>query len=81
MKKVAAGHFKATCLKLMDGVARTGEPLEITKRGKPLVRMVPVIAEGETARRSVFGAAKDTILYLAPDDELLTTGAVWNVDD
>ncbi len=79
MKKVAAGEFKATCLKLMDRVAVTGEPIEITKRGKPLVRLVPVRAEAEEPQ-SIFGAAKNSILYLAPDEELFSTGVVWNAD-
>jgi hypothetical protein len=26
----------------------------------------------------LFGAAKDSILYLAPDEELLTTGVEWS---
>jgi prevent-host-death family protein len=77
MKKVAAGEFKATCLKLMDRVAETGEPLEVTKRGKPLVRLVPVRAQRES-QRSIFGAAKHRILYLAPDEELFSTGEVWD---
>jgi antitoxin (DNA-binding transcriptional repressor) of toxin-antitoxin stability system len=58
-------------------VAATGEPLEVTKRGAPLVRLVPANAP---ATRSIFGAAKDTILYLAPDDELLSTGAEWDAN-
>jgi len=33
-----AGHFKAHCLRLMEKVARTGSPIVVTKRGKPLVR-------------------------------------------
>jgi prevent-host-death family protein len=79
MKKIAAGQFKATCLKLMDRVAATGEPIEVTKRGKPLVRLVPAQA-GPEARRSIFGAAKHRILYLAPDEELLSTGEVWDAE-
>ena len=42
MKKVAAGHFKAQCLKLMDKVEATREPLVITKRGKPVAKLVPI---------------------------------------
>ncbi|MGQ0618912.1 MAG: type II toxin-antitoxin system Phd/YefM family antitoxin [Panacagrimonas sp.] len=37
-----AGEFKATCLKLMDEVAATGRSVTITKRGKPVARLVPV---------------------------------------
>ena len=40
--EISAGEFKAKCLKLMDEVARTHEPLIITKRGRPIARMVPV---------------------------------------
>lgn len=46
--EISAGEFKATCLKLMDEVARTHETVIITKRGRPVVRMVPVEDEGET---------------------------------
>lgn len=40
--EISAGEFKAKCLKLMDEVARTHEPVVITKRGRPVAMMVPV---------------------------------------
>jgi len=40
--EISAGEFKAKCLKLMDEVARSHEPLIITKRGRPIARMVPL---------------------------------------
>lgn len=43
--EISAGEFKARCLKLMDEVARSHEPLIITKRGRPVARMVPVADE------------------------------------
>ena len=79
MRKVAAGEFKATCLKLMNRVAATGEPIEVTKRGKPLVRLVPARAEGDK-QGSIFGAAKHRILYLAPDEELFSAGEGWDAE-
>jgi prevent-host-death family protein len=42
MKKIAAGAFKANCLSLMDDVRATKRPLLITKRGKPVAKLVPV---------------------------------------
>jgi prevent-host-death family protein len=39
MKSVAISTFKARCLALLEDVARTGEPLLVTKRGKPLARV------------------------------------------
>ena len=77
MRKIAAAEFKATCLKLMERVAATGEPLEVTKRGKPLVRLVPARAESKP-RATIFGAAKHRFLYLAPDEEIFSTGEVWD---
>lgn len=79
MRKIAASRFKATCLALIDGVAENGEPIVITKRGKPLARLVAVRPERD-AGRSIFGAAKHHILYLAPDDELLSTGEIWDAE-
>lgn len=42
MKKIAAAAFKAQCLTLMDDVRATKRPLLITKRGKPVAKLVPV---------------------------------------
>lgn len=41
MKTIAAGQFKARCLQLMDEVNSTRTPLVITKRGKPVVKVLP----------------------------------------
>jgi prevent-host-death family protein len=41
MKKIGAGEFKAHCLTLMEDVRSTREPLVITKRGKPVAKLVP----------------------------------------
>lgn len=42
---IAAGEFKAKCLKLLDDVALTQEPLVITKRGVPVAKLVPMPVE------------------------------------
>lgn len=41
MAKVAATEFKARCLELMDRVAERRETYIITKRGKPVAKLVP----------------------------------------
>jgi prevent-host-death family protein len=41
MRTVRASEFKAHCLALMDEVAATGEPLLITKHGKPIAELKP----------------------------------------
>ena len=45
MKTVAVGVFKQTCLRLLEDVRQTGEPLRITKRGVPIAEVVPVARE------------------------------------
>jgi prevent-host-death family protein len=45
-RAVAAGRFKAQCLALLDEVAETGIPIVVTKRGKPVARVVPVERDG-----------------------------------
>lgn len=41
-KTIAAGEFKAKCLRLLDEVAERHVPLIITKRGKPVAKLVPI---------------------------------------
>jgi prevent-host-death family protein len=38
---IPAGQFKAKCLQIMDQVARSRQPVTITKRGKPVAKLVP----------------------------------------
>ena len=40
-RSVSASEFKARCLALLDEVASTGLALVVTKRGKPVARVVP----------------------------------------
>ena len=54
MKTVPAGKFKATCLRLMDEVQATREPLIVTKRGRPVVKLVPA----ENKSKDVFGCMR-----------------------
>lgn len=41
MKQIRASLFKARCLRLMEEVQSTGEPVVVTKHGKPVVKVVP----------------------------------------
>jgi prevent-host-death family protein len=41
MKQMAAGSFKIHCLAVMDEVQAKRETVVITKRGKPVVKLVP----------------------------------------
>jgi len=61
-RQITVSRFKAECLKLLEEIAQTGEELVITKRGRPLARVVSV--------RQAAGLA-GSIDYLGSDDELL----------
>ncbi len=41
MQTIKASEFKAKCLALMDKVASSGQPLVITKNGKPVAEIRP----------------------------------------
>ena len=45
MKQMRASVFKARCLSVMNDVQATGEPVIVTKRGKPVVKVVPAEPE------------------------------------
>lgn len=71
---IAAGEFKAHCLKLLDEVAKRREPVVITKRGKPMAKLVPIAPP----ERALFGALAGSVLN---DDDLVTPiGEDWHAD-
>jgi prevent-host-death family protein len=41
VKTLPAGEFKARCLTVMEEVRKNREPVLITKRGKPVAKLVP----------------------------------------
>ncbi|MGC2530003.1 MAG: type II toxin-antitoxin system Phd/YefM family antitoxin [Candidatus Acidiferrum sp.] len=51
MKKIAAGYFKTNCLAIMDEVQAKHETVVITKRGKPVAKLVPLEPQGD----AIFG--------------------------
>ncbi len=67
-----AGEFKSTCLKVMDDVKESGMEVVITKRGKPVVRIVPVRdPEPELG-------LEGTIEHQDPD--IFSTGERWEAE-
>jgi len=72
---IPAGQFKATCLQVMEQMKRTRQPVTVTKRGKPLARIVPV---DEVAPTPLFGLLKGTMNVRS--DIVAPTGEVWNAE-
>lgn len=51
---ISAAQFKAECLKLMDEVEKTRQPIIITKHGRPVAQLAPIPADTD----SLFGYMK-----------------------
>ncbi|MGE3488444.1 MAG: type II toxin-antitoxin system Phd/YefM family antitoxin [Vicinamibacterales bacterium] len=72
MRTIAAGKFKDVCLQTLDEVAASRRPIVITKRGRPVARLVPVTTTTRT--RSLAGS------IVAESGEPFGTGEVWDAD-
>lgn len=64
---IPAGVFKARCLAILDDVAATGGEVVVTKRGKPVARVV-ALSKPASLRGSVRFNVSDVEL-IAPLDE------------
>jgi prevent-host-death family protein len=71
MTTIAAGQFKARCLALLDEVAATGKPILVTKRGKPVAKVVPADGNGPA---SLLGSV------VREDDIVSPITAAWHVN-
>jgi prevent-host-death family protein len=70
--EIPAGQFKARCLQLMEQVRTTRRSIVITKRGKPVARLMPVDEE----MPSIFGRMRGTVTIHG--DIVGSTGEEWN---
>jgi len=59
MESLTVSKFKATCLAVVDRVAKSKQRVIITKRGKPIAEVIPY--EGETEQAPL----KDTVAFVA----------------
>jgi antitoxin (DNA-binding transcriptional repressor) of toxin-antitoxin stability system len=66
MKTMAAGAFKVHCLAVMDEVQAKRETIVITKRGKPVVKLVPAGAEKDDIYGFLKGKGKITGDVVSP---------------
>ena len=59
MNTMAIGEFKAKCLAVLAEVNSTGQPVLVTKRGKPLARVLPLEEQGpKDGPESIFGSLR-----------------------
>jgi prevent-host-death family protein len=70
LRQMAAGEFKAKCLRIMDEVKETGRPLVVTKRGEPVIKVVP-IGNGRRKKDNFFGRLEGIIEIVGDPDDLV----------
>jgi prevent-host-death family protein len=68
IETMSISEFKATCLAALERVRRSGRPLLITKRGKPIAEVVPPSTSdtGEAWLGAMRGSARITGDIIAP---------------
>jgi prevent-host-death family protein len=71
MKQIAAAKFKERCLALLDEVDREG--IIITKRGRPVAKLIPIGAESA----ALIGALKGKLVIKGG---ILSTGVRWDAE-
>ncbi len=76
MRTMPAGKFKAHCLKVMDSVLATREPVVITKRGRPVAKLVPVEAPDD----QIFGRLKGQVEIVGDILEPLVSPDEWEAN-
>ncbi|HSB60317.1 MAG TPA: type II toxin-antitoxin system Phd/YefM family antitoxin [Vicinamibacteria bacterium] len=74
MRHIPATEFKAKCLELMDRVAERRETYVITKRGKPVAKLVPA---DPAKKDGLFGCMADQTAFVANLDQPLWTEEQW----
>ena len=69
MREIGAAEFKAKCLEILDHVDPEG--IVITKRGKPVARLMPV----SQTNAGLIGKYREDIDV---DGDILSTGVRWD---
>jgi prevent-host-death family protein len=73
-EKLPAGEFKAKCLQVIDEVQRLRMQVIITKRGKPVAKLVPLDEQPE----SFIGSMKGTMEIIG--DIVAPIDVKWEAD-
>lgn len=75
MKEMPAGEFKARCLSVMKRVQATREPVLVTKRGKPVVKIMPA----SQAQDDVFDCLRAEMEIVGDVESPVIPAEDWNL--
>lgn len=73
--EIGASAFRERCLALLDQVERTRTSFVITKRGRPVARLVPL--DERSAVPSLLGSVR---LVAEHDEDYFSSGEDWSAD-
>ncbi|AIE84981.1 type II toxin-antitoxin system Phd/YefM family antitoxin [Fimbriimonas ginsengisoli] len=76
MKTISVTEFKAHCLRLLEESKKTGEPIELTKRGKPFATVTPAASEASYKP----GQFRDQFQIVGDIVEPLLSPEEWGVE-
>lgn len=74
METINIARFKATCLALLDQVEKTGQPIRVTRRGKPLAQVSPVAPVG---KRRIMGCMEGTAKIVGDIESPAVAASDW----
>ena len=74
MKKLSATEFKSRCMAVMDSVQKTKEAVLITKRGRPVAKIVPA----EEAPREFLGRLEGIVRVVGDIESPIEPLDAWN---
>ena len=73
-KTIPAGAFKQGCLAILDDVATKHREVVITKRGKPVARLVPMVSDRER-EEEILSSLRGRAQVLVSEREFLRPSA------
>lgn len=68
---IPAGEFKAKCLAILDRVQRTGEPVTVTKHGRPVATVQPL-------QPNKYKSLRGSVVYVG--DVMTPPWGKWEMD-
>lgn len=77
MDEIPITRFKATCLAVLEKVRRTGQPVRITRFGRPIAEVVPSPVESKA--RIPLGGMEDRFLIVGDIVSPIVAEHEWEV--
>ncbi len=74
MESINVSEFKAICLRLLERIRQSGQPIQVLKNGEPLVVVYPAPSK---SRQRTYGALKDSLKSTPADLTAPLEGVEW----